>query len=91
MDVKIARLMPYGAFAEIMPGVDGLIHISQISDKHITKPADALKVGDSARAKIVEINAETKKINLSIRALIETTDENIDDQIVEQETEKTEE
>lgn len=69
--VTIMNLMPFGAFARIIDGVDGLIHISQISTKHIAKPADVLKVGDEVQAKIVDINEETQKVGLSIRALLE--------------------
>ncbi len=69
--VKIMNLMPFGAFARIIDGVDGLIHISQISTKHIAKPADVLKVGDEVEVKIVDINEETQKVGLSIRALME--------------------
>ncbi len=67
---KIVRMMPFGAFAEIMPSVDGLIHISQIADKRIGKPEDVLSIGEEVEAKIVEIDWETNKISLSIRALI---------------------
>ena len=59
------------AFVELIPGIDGLVHISQISDKRIGKPADVLSVGENVDAKITEINWETKKIGLSIRAVIE--------------------
>lgn len=69
--VTVMNLMPFGAFARIIDGVDGLIHISQISTKHIAKPADVLKVGDEVRVKIVDINEETQKVGLSIRALLE--------------------
>ncbi|MBO5059705.1 MAG: bifunctional 4-hydroxy-3-methylbut-2-enyl diphosphate reductase/30S ribosomal protein S1 [Clostridia bacterium] len=67
---KIVRMMPFGAFAEIMPSVDGLIHISQIADKRIGKPEDVLTIGEEVEAKVVEIDWETNKISLSIRALI---------------------
>ncbi len=67
---KIVRMMPFGAFAEIMPNVDGLIHISQIADKRIGKPEDVLSIGEEVEAKVVEIDWETNKISLSIRALI---------------------
>ena len=73
--VKVMNLMPFGAFARIIDGVDGLIHISQISNKHIAKPADVLKVGDEVEVKIVDINEETQKIGLSIRALIAEEEE----------------
>ena len=69
--VKIVNMMPFGAFAEIIPGVDGLIHISQIADKKINKPADVLENGQEVEAKITDIDMENHKINLSIRALIE--------------------
>lgn len=68
---KIVRMMPFGAFAEIMPNIDGLIHISQIADKRIGKPEDVLEIGQEVQAKVTEANWETKKISLSIRALIE--------------------
>ena len=69
--VTIVNLMPFGAFANITDGVDGLIHISQLSDKRIGKPADVVKVGDEVDVKIVEIDTEKQKVGLSIRALIE--------------------
>ncbi len=68
--VKIVKLMPFGAFAEVIPGVDGLIHISQISNTHIARPGDVLKEGDEVDAKITNIDLENKKISLSMRALI---------------------
>ena len=61
----------YGAFARILPGVDGLIHISQIADKHVAKPQDELTVGQEVEAKITAIDDEKKRVSLSIRALIE--------------------
>ncbi len=69
--VKIVSLMPFGAFAEIVDGVDGLIHISQIADHKIGKPADVLEVGQVVDAKIIDIDNEKQKVSLSIRALIE--------------------
>ena len=62
--------MSFGAFAEVLPGADGLIHISQIADKRVEKPADELQIGQVVDAKIVGIDEEKKKISLSIRALI---------------------
>lgn len=67
---KIVRILPFGAFAEIAPYVDGLIHISQISNERIGKPSDVLNIGDEVEAKIVEINDDTKQIGLSIKALL---------------------
>ena len=69
--VKIVNLMPFGAFAEIVDGVDGLIHISQIADHKIGKPADILEVGQTVDARIIDIDNENQKVSLSIRALIE--------------------
>ena len=69
--VKIVKLMPFGAFAEVMPGVDGLIHISQIANRRIGKPDEVLTVGDVVDAKITAIDTEKQKISLSIRALTE--------------------
>ncbi len=72
VDAKIVKLMTFGAFAEIIPGVDGLIHISQIADKRIGKPEDVLAEGQEVQVKITDVDAENKRISLSIRALIET-------------------
>jgi len=78
VDVKIVKLMTFGAFAEIIPGVDGLIHISQIADKRIGKPEDVLTVGQEVQAKITDVDAENKRISLSIRALIEPAAEEVE-------------
>ena len=67
---KVARMTDFGAFVELAPGVDALLHVSQISKDHIEKPADALKIGQEVEAKIVDFNEEDKKISLSIKALI---------------------
>ena len=68
--VKIVNLTPFGAFAEIIPDIDGLIHISQIADRRIASPAEVLHIDDVVDAKITAIDDEKKKVNLSIRALI---------------------
>ena len=70
VEAKIVKLMTFGAFAEILPGVDGLIHVSQISDRRIGKPEDVLSEGQVVQVKITDI-AENKRISLSIRALLE--------------------
>ncbi len=67
--VRVVKLAAFGAFCEIIPGVDGLIHISHISDQRINKPSDALYEGQAVDVKILEIDQEHKKISLSIRAL----------------------
>ena len=69
--VKIVNMMPFGAFAEIVDDVDGLIHISQIAMQRIAKPADLLEIGQVVDARITEIDDEKKKVSLSIRALLE--------------------
>ena len=68
--VRIVKLMSFGAFAEVVPGVDGLIHISQIADRRIDKPEDVLSEGQIVDVKITAIDEEKKKISLSIRALL---------------------
>ncbi len=68
---KIVTMMPFGAFAEVMDGVDGLIHISRISQEKIARPQDALEVGQEVTAKIVEIDNERRRLSLSIRALLD--------------------
>ena len=73
VDAKIVKLMTFGAFAEILPGVDGLIHISQIADRRIGKPEDVLSEGQDVKVKITDVDAEHKRISLSIRALLEET------------------
>ncbi len=68
--VRVVKLMQFGAFAEVVPGVDGLIHISQIADRRIEKPGEVLSEGQSVEAKITAVDEEKKKISLSIRALL---------------------
>ena len=68
---KIARMTDFGAFVELAPGVDALLHVSQISHDHVEKPADVLKIGQEIEAKVVDFSEEDKKISLSIKALTE--------------------
>ena len=68
--VRVVKLMQFGAFAEVVPGVDGLIHISQIADRRIEKPGEVLSEGQTVEAKITAVDEEKKKISLSIRALL---------------------
>lgn len=67
---KVARMADFGAFIELEPGVDALLHVSQISKEHVDKPADVLKVGQEIEAKVVDFNQEDHKISLSIKALL---------------------
>lgn len=85
-EVKIVSIMPFGAFAEVVPGVDGLIHISQLADRKVDKPQDVVNVGDVVNVKIITIDYEAKKVSLSIRALIapEVAEENDDTAEVEE-------
>ncbi len=64
---KVVRLADFGAFVELAPGLDGLVHISQISDKHISKPSQEVHIGQKVTVKILEINIETKRISLSMK------------------------
>ncbi len=66
---KVARMTDFGAFVELEPGIDALLHVSQIAKEHIEKPADVLKVGQEVEAKIVDFNEDDKKISLSIKAM----------------------
>lgn len=66
---KVARMTDFGAFVELEPGVDALLHVSQISYEHVDKPADVLKIGQEIEAKVVDFNEESKKISLSMKAL----------------------
>ena len=72
---KVVRMVPFGAFVELEAGVDGLVHISQIANKHVEKPEDELKVGEMIKVKVLEVNAEQKKISLSKRKAEENTEE----------------
>ena len=89
---KIARMTDFGAFVELEPGIDALLHVSQISRTHVEKPSDMLKVGDEIEAQIVDFSLEDKKISLSKKVLepeIETNEEKAEE-VVEAATEATE-
>ncbi len=81
---KVVSLPAFGAFVNVIDGIDGLVHISQIANKRINKPSDVLKVGDEVEAKITAIDYENKRVSLSMRALIEETEANEEAQIVEE-------
>lgn len=79
VDGKIVRLVDFGAFVMLEQGIEGLVHISQISDKHIAKPSEELTVGENVKIKILDINKEEKKISLSIKeALAKETNETME-------------
>ena len=67
---KVARMTDFGAFVELEPGIDALLHVSQIAKEHVEKPSDVLKVGEEVTAKVVDFNEEGKKISLSIKAML---------------------
>ena len=75
---KVARMTDFGAFVELTPGVDALLHVSQISRAHVDKPSDVLSVGQVITAKIVDLNVEEKKISLSMKALESAEAESVD-------------
>ena len=75
---KVARMTDFGAFVELAPGVDALLHVSQISKAHVDKPSDVLKVGEEVTAKIVDLNEAEKKISLSMKALEAADEETVD-------------
>lgn len=76
---KVVGMTAFGAFAQIIPGIDGLIHISQIADHRIEKPQDVLSVGEEVRVKITEIDFDKKRVSLSIRALLDDAQEDDED------------
>ena len=78
--VKIVSTTTFGAFAQIIPGIDGLIHISQISNERVNKVADVLNVGDEVEAKVTEIDFEKKRVSLSMRAVNEAAEEAADEE-----------
>ena len=66
---KVTSVKKFGAFVELEPGIDALLHVSQISKEHVEKPSDVLKTGQEITAKVVDFNGEEKKISLSMKAL----------------------
>ncbi len=88
VEVTIANFSDFGAFAHIIPNVDGLIHISQISNKRIEKPSDVLSVGDKVMVKIIDIETERPRVSLSIRALLPEATEEVAE-VAEEATEET--
>lgn len=78
---KVARMTDFGAFVELAPGVDALLHVSQISKDHVEKPADVLKIGQEVEAKIVDFNEDDKKISLSIKALVAPEEDAADEEV----------
>lgn len=84
---KVVRMVPFGAFIELEPGVDGLVHISQIAERHVVKPEDEIKIGEIINVKVLEVNPEQKKISLSKKA---ADAENASAEIMEENAEQDE-
>lgn len=83
---RVARMTDFGAFVELEPGVDALLHVSQISREHVDKPSDVLKIGQEVETKVVDFNGEDRKISLSIKALQNDTSRAVAEETVEEET-----
>ena len=79
----VARMTEFGAFVELAKGVDALLHVSQISKEHVEKPSDVLSIGQEVEAKIVDFNESDKKISLSIKAMYETDEDQVDEDIAD--------
>ena len=90
LDVKIVGMTTFGAFAQVIPGIDGLIHISQIANKHIDKPQDVLKAGETVQAKITAIDFDKKRVSLSIRELLAEEEAAEEAEIIEEAAETAE-
>ena len=88
---KVVGLTTFGAFANVIDGIDGLIHISQIADRHIASPKEVLSIGDEVDVKITDIDFEKKRVSLSIRALLEPQDEAVEADEAAEEAETEEE
>ncbi len=84
VEAKIVGMTTFGAFAQVIPGIDGLIHISQIANKHIEKPQDVLKAGEVVTAKITAIDFDKKRVSLSIRELLAEEEAAEEAEIVEE-------
>ncbi len=76
-------MLDFGAFVRLEEGVDGLVHVSQISKEHVNKPSDVLEMGEEVQVKIIDINEEEKRISLSMRELEEDTEEVIENEELE--------
>ncbi len=83
LEAEIVGITTFGAFARVIPGIDGLIHISQIADRHISKPQDVLKVGEKVTCKLTAVDYDKKRVSLSIRALLETAEEAAEEAVEE--------
>ena len=80
---RVARMTDFGAFVELEPGVDALLHFSQISREHVEKPSDVLRAGQEITAKVVDFNGEDKNISLSMKALAEAPAQAVEEETYE--------
>ena len=87
----VARMTDFGAFIELAPGIDALLHVSQIAKEHIEKPSDILKIGQEIEAKVVDFNEADKKISLSMKALLAPEEESVEEAPAEAPAEASEE
>ncbi|HDX9576743.1 30S ribosomal protein S1 [Bacillus cytotoxicus] len=78
LDGKVKRLVTFGAFVEIFPGVEGLVHVSQIANRHVKNPNEVLKIGQEVKVKVLEVHSEEKRISLSIKETLEENNETED-------------
>ena len=86
---KVVSMTAFGAFAQIIPGVDGLIHISQISNERINKPQDVLTIGQEVQVKITDIDFDKKRVSLSMKALLDENAEEASEEVAEEVSEET--
>ena len=87
----VARMTDFGAFIELAPGIDALLHVSQIAKEHIEKPSDILKIGQEIEAKVVDFNEADKKISLSMKAVLDPDEESVEEAPAEAPAEASEE
>lgn len=78
LDGKVKRLVTFGAFVEIFPGVEGLVHVSQIANRHVKNPNEVLNIGQDVKVKVLEVHSEEKRISLSIKEALEENNETED-------------
>lgn len=78
LEGKVVRLTAFGAFVELFDGIEGLVHITEITDEHIAKPSDVLEVNQKVKVKVLSINREEKRIALSIKEAVENNKEYLD-------------
>jgi len=71
LEGKVKRLVTFGAFVEILPGVEGLVHVSQIANRHVKNPNEVLEIGQEVKVKVLEVHSEEKRISLSIKEALE--------------------